>query len=39
MQFQTDGNNNKYSVIPAGPAKGVLHITEESQDYILEVVR
>jgi DNA polymerase elongation subunit (family B) len=37
--FQTDGNNNKYSVIPAGPAKGVLYITESSQDFISGQVR
>jgi hypothetical protein len=36
---QTDGNDNKYSVILAGPAKGVLYITEGSQDYISGQVR
>jgi hypothetical protein len=36
---QTDGNNNKYSVILAGPAKGVLYITEGSQNFISGQVR
>ena len=36
---QTDGNNNKYFIILAGPAKGVLYITENSPDYISGQVR
>ncbi|HEY7573406.1 MAG TPA: hypothetical protein VH796_18760 [Nitrososphaeraceae archaeon] len=35
----TDGNNSKYSIILAGPAKGVLYVTEGSQDYISGQVR
>ena len=35
----TDGNDNKYFIILAGPAKGVLYITENSPDYISGQVR
>jgi len=30
----TDGTSNKYNIILAGPAKGVLYITENSPDYV-----
>ncbi len=36
---QTDVNDNKYFIILAGPAKGVLFITEDSPDYISGQVR
>jgi hypothetical protein len=36
---QTDGNNNKYSIVLADPAKGVFYITESSPDYISGQVR
>ncbi|MGA9843165.1 MAG: hypothetical protein WBQ25_12685 [Nitrososphaeraceae archaeon] len=35
----TDGNSHKYYIILAGPAKGVLYITENSPDYISGQVR
>ena len=37
--LQTDGKNNKYYIILAGPAKGVLYVTENSPDYISGQVR
>jgi len=38
-KVETDGNSNKYYIILAGPAKGVLYITENSPDYISGQVR
>ena len=36
--FQTDSNNNRYSVILASPATGVLHVTEKSPYFIQDKV-
>ncbi len=36
---RTDVNDNKYFIILAGPAKGVLFVTEDSPDYISGQVR